>query len=383
MQSNQATQETTAAGSLIDGKDQRLVILSGQPVVLETPHSLLAGHAITPASILFVRDIQDLPGGMTLDPMPLAGWDFELTGLIDEPVTIDAGELLGMDQVEWEMVLQCAGNSRSKFSETSPIPGTVWGQGGVANVRFAGVPLSALLKKHHVKISREARFLTAEGKDLPLGRELPDFEHSLPLADCLEGSILAVTLNGAPLPAAHGGPVRLVTPGFFATMNIKWLRRLRFESSESTNFYHATEYRVPNARLTPGQSFRFTLENSIPTWKMRVMSFIFSPEPMAVLRAGQQTFSGVAFNDGAARLESVFVSFDRGQNWRQAALQTPDSPYAWYPWTIQQTLVPGTYEVWSRAVDALGRTQPLDGAICWNPNGYEWNGVHQIQVTAQ
>ncbi len=102
-----------------------------------------------------------------------------------------------------------------------------------------------------------------------------------------------------------------------------------------------------------------------------------------MLRAGTLTFSGVAFNDGAARLESLLVSFDRGKNWRAAALQVPHSPYAWYPWMIQEQLAPGTYEVWSRAVDALGRTQPLDGSIYWNPNGYEWNGVHKIEVTVE
>ena len=221
-----------------------------------------------------------------------------------------------------EMVVQCSGNSRSKFSEAYPIDGTAWGQGGVANVRFSGVPLSAVLEKHRVKIDREAKFITAKGKDLPASLEMPDFEHSLPLADALRKSIFALTLNGEAQPRIHGGPVRLVTPGFYGTMHVKWLRRLRFEQSESTNFYHATEYRVPKVFLKPGEKFKFTLENSIPTWKIRLMSFIFDPQP-------------------------------------------------------------GTYEVWSRSVDALGRSQPLDGTIYWNPNGYEWNGVHQIQVTVK
>lgn len=372
--------QPTGVAALIEGKDESMHILSKTPLVLETPHSLLAAHTITPLPILYVRNIQDLPEGLTLKPIPLQGWDFEIAGLVDEPVTIQGEELLQMEQVEYEMVLQCSGNSRSKFAE---IPGTAWGEGGVANVRFSGVPLSALLKKHNIKISREATFLTAEGKDLPLRLEMPDLEHSLPLADALEKSLLAVKLNGEVLPGVHGGPVRLVIPGFYATVDIKWLRRLRFESTESTNFYHATEYRVPKTLLKPGEKFKFTLENSNPTWKMRLMSFIFSPTPRAVLRSGTLTFSGVAFNDGTARLESLLVSFDRGQSWRRAALQVPQSPYAWYPWTIQEKLAPGTYEVWSRAVDTLGRSQPLDGSIYWNPNGYEWNGVHKIEVTVK
>jgi hypothetical protein len=73
---------------LIEGKDERLGVLSEEPLVLETPHSVRAGQTITPVSILCVRNIQDLPKGLTLAPRPLAGWDVALAGLIDAPVTI-------------------------------------------------------------------------------------------------------------------------------------------------------------------------------------------------------------------------------------------------------------------------------------------------------
>ena len=125
------------------------------------------------------------------------------------------------------------------------------------------------------------------------------------------------------------------------------------------------------------------MENSRPTWDIRLMSYILYPESGAKLKAGNVTISGVAYNDGAARLESVLVSFDRGHNWQPAEFQTPDSPYAWYQWRAQTTLQPGVDEIWSRAIDALGRTQPLDGSIFWNPNGYEWTGVYKVEVTVQ
>jgi len=75
----------------------------------------------------------------------------------------------------------------------------------------------------------------------------------------------------------------------------------------------------------------------------------------------------------------VEVSVDRGVSWRSAELDLPDSPYAWVPWTIETDLRPGTHEIWSRATDRLGRTQPLDGRDHWNPNGYEWNGVATVE----
>jgi DMSO/TMAO reductase YedYZ molybdopterin-dependent catalytic subunit len=366
-----------AAPAWVEGKDRRLEILSEAPLVLQTPISLLAGQRITDKRVLFVRNIQDPLSKRTIEPQSVEGWEIELVGLIDPSrVVIRAEELLEMEQVEYEMVLQCSGNGRKRYSG---IPGTPWAQGGVANVRFAGVPLSAVLERHSVTIDPQVKYVTAEG----MGRELPEFEHSLPVADVLEKSIFALKLNREDLPGIHGGPVRLVTPGFFGTMQVKWLARLRFETAESTCFYHAVEYRVPLSLLQPGEQFGFTLENSRPTWHIRLMSYILDPLPGARLQAGAVTVSGVAYNDGSARLESVQVSFDRGQSWQVAEFGTPESPYAWYQWTTEVTLVPGAHEIWSRAIDALGRTQPLDGSVYWNPNGYEWTGVFKAEVTVE
>ena len=137
---------------------------------------------------------------------------------------------------------------------------------------------------------------------------------------------------------------------------------------------------MPLTPVTPGDAFTFTLENSRPTWFIRLMSYILDPAPGSALAAGSVTVSGVAYNDGSAPMEAVLVSLDRGETWRPARLDTPDSPYAWYPWTIDGDLRPGTHEIWSRAIDQLGRTQPLDGTVHWNPNGYEWSGVFKTEV---
>ena len=363
----------------VDGKEH-LEVLSDAPYVLATPIRLMR-ERITDKHNLFVRNIQDRAEAHTLEPQSIAGWEIELVGLI-EPlrVVIQAEELLEMEQVEYEMVLQCSGNGRAMYPS---IPGTQWNQGGVGNVVFRGVPLSAVLEKHGVKIDPQVKYVTAEGIEGPMGRELPDLEHSLPVAEVVAKSILALQMNGEDLPGIHGGPVRLVTPGFFGTVQMKWLERLRFETAESPCFYHAVEYRVPLEPVKAGDKFKFTLENSRPTWHTRLMSYILDPEPGAQLRAGPVTASGVAYNDGSARMEAVLVSFDRGDSWRPAEFETPESPYAWYQWSIQADLEPGAYEVWARAVDALGRTQPLDGNVNWNPNGYEWTGVFKTEITVR
>lgn len=365
----------------IPGVDPRMEVMSAEPLVLATPVHLLGEHRITPKEYIFIRNIQDLPEAMTMEPLPLAGWEIELTGLIRPfRVVVKAEDLLQMEQVEYEMILQCSGNGRNEYGG---IKGTPWSQGGVANVRFAGVPIKAILAKHGVEIDPQVKYITAEGHDAPLGTEKPDLEHSIPVADVVERGIIALRLNGEPIPGIHGGPVRLVIPGLFGTMQIKWVTRLRFETQESPCFYHATEYRMPYKRLEPGEKFRFTLDNSRPTWDICLMSYILDPLPGARLKAGPVTVSGVAYNDGKAPIETVLVSVDKGKSWLPATFDVPESPYSWYQWRAEKTLAPGTHEIWARAIDALGRSQPLDGKIFWNPNGYEWTGIFKNEVTVE
>ena len=114
-----------------------------------------------------------------------------------------------------------------------------------------------------------------------------------------------------------------------------------------------------------------------------LMSYILNPLPGAKLKAGPISISGVAYNDGKAAIESVLVSVDKGKSWTPAEFEVPDSPYSWYEWKTEKTLARGTHEIWARATDYLGRSQPLDGKIYWNPNGYEWTGIFKNEVTVQ
>jgi hypothetical protein len=108
---------------------------------------------------------------------------------------------------------------------------------------------------------------------------------------------------------------------------------------------------------------------------------IFAPLEGESPMGGEVEVRGVAFNDGAAPIQSVELSLDDGCLWRRAELKAPSSPYAWYPWNARLTLAKGRRRILARAVDALGRTQPLDGAIDWNPAGYGWHGVHAVEST--
>ncbi len=202
-----AAAEPTAA-DLVAGKDPRLIVHGTEAIELETPLRLLAEHAVTPKSLLFVRSNQKLAGFDKIDPATSNDWSIEITGLVDKPTTISVADLARMKQVEHELVLQCSGNGRAFFSELAPTKGAQWRTGAMGNVRFAGVPLAALFDQMKTAPNNTARFVTALGRDVPIKPGDADFEHSIPLDDALARSIIALTMNGEPIPAVHGGPAR-------------------------------------------------------------------------------------------------------------------------------------------------------------------------------
>lgn len=374
-----ALAQTEDASSLIAGKDKRLLVLVSYPAVLETPLNLLIDEQITSKSLLFVRNNQQPDDAATLAPSPAKEWSIKVTGAVNKSFTITLSALREMEMSEYEMVLQCSGNGRSLFSKASQTSGTQWGKGGMGNVRFKGVKLSTVFEKNGIELNKDARFVLASGTDEALpGKE--DFLHSLPATEVLNRSFLALDLNGEPISAIHGGPVRLITPGVYATMNVKWLSELNFGSEESTNYNHAVRYRVPKQSISPGTDYDFTLKNSTYNWNMKVKSVLLNPTDGSKLKAGETTIQGVAFNDGLSKIASVFVSVDRGISWQRAALERSPSLFGWTRFSTKVNLPVGRHFIWCRALDEFGRTQPLDGSIAWNPRGYEWNGIENVAV---
>jgi len=369
------------AARLVPGKDHALLVHNAKTLEIETPLASLRDHELTPKTLLFVRNNQELADTRSLEGVHAGQWPIEIAGMVENPHTIVLEDLAQREQTEVEMVLQCSGNGRALFARSAKVKGSPWQHGAVGNLRFRGVPLARLLDSLDLGIAPKAAFLTAEGRDGPAEAGTADFEHSIPLADALSRSLVALQMNGEPIPAVHGGPVRLVTPGYYGTMHVKWLSRLRLEPRETFNHHQRRRYRTPITPIEPGTDFVYDFDNSEANWRMRIKSVILAPLDGEMLRAGEIEIRGVAWNDGTARIETVEISLDEGKTWRHTVLKTRSSPYAWYPWSTRFTLAQGKCRILARAIDALGRTQPLDGAIDWNPAGYGWHGVHVVEVT--
>lgn len=372
------TAALTAAG-LAPGKLDSFKVHKASPLVLEsTPDALVP--AITPAKALFVRNNQDVPGANTLAPFEGREWNVQLTGLLNKDATVSLEQLRSWPQTSVEMVLQCSGNRRAKFSQFKPTEGTQWGSGGIGNVTFRGVKLTTVLEKLGVELKPEAWYMTADGIDGPKAGE-PDFIHSTPVADVLQTALLALDLNGQPLPRVHGGPVRLVIPGYYATVSAKWVTSLRFEAQETTNFNHASRYRTPLSPIVPGSEYNFTIPNSVPTWRMKIATLVTQPQP----GGPRGRLAGWAWNDGRAKLTAVMASVNGGSTWQHCEFQAAVEPlYRWQDWVfdlppqVQLGERPATILI--RAEDELGRTQPISGTINWNPHGYEWHAAESVTV---
>jgi sulfite oxidase len=377
------------SAEIIAGKVPGLIVHNAKLGVMETPLSMLRQHDRTPKEILFNRLHYPHEGDSAWYATTAAAnpenWTIRIDGLVQRPRTVSVADLAKMDQVKRVSVMQCAGNGRSYYAAKEKVAGGQWMNGGMGNVEWEGVPLRQFLEDQMLSPAAGATWLTAEGWDQPPTPEGSDFAKSYEIGDPgLDNAIIALKMNGEAIPAVHGGPVRLIIPGFYGNMNVKFLTTLLFDAEQSPSVFQSVGYRMPLKPVQPGEfeANDYTIYNSVPTYGHKIKSVIFSPLPDDKPKAGPVEITGVAFNDGMAQITSVEVSADGGKTWMNADVKAGESPWAWYRWSAKATLASGSNVLMCRATDALGRTQPLDGLSRWNPRGYEWNGVDRVEITA-
>src|SRR5689334_14451818 len=222
----------------------RAVAAAGAPELIErnawpeqyetTLAALDAGGLDTPNRAFFVRSHFPVP------VIDAASWRLEVSGLVEHPFSLTAAELDAMPHSERRVTLECAGNGRGLLALPST-SGTQWETGAVGTALWSGVALSDLLERAGVKPAAKHVWLeTADHATLP---QAPPFLRSLPIALARERAIVARRMNGDPLPRLHGGPARLVLPGWYGMASAKWLVRVRVEAQPSDNHFMVRGYR--------------------------------------------------------------------------------------------------------------------------------------------
>jgi len=313
-----------------------------------------------PTELHFVRDHFPAPA---CDP---GSWSLELAGS-EQSLVLNLHRLRTLPRRTSRVVLECAGHRRA---ELKPIPpGVPWATGAVTEAQWTGASLRPLLEL--VGIPSQAREVVLEGADAgPVDgfHGTHRFARSLPLAKALDDHVLlAYRMNGEPIPSAHGGPVRAIVPGWYATDSIKWLDRIYFTDKEFDGVFQAHDYRL-RAHSDPGSGRRMT--------ELPVHALITTPaDGESSLAAGAATIRGIAWGgtDGIAR---VLVRIDLGP-WTPARLGPVGGPHARVSWELPCTLAAGVHEIACRAIDGQGIAQPDRPSA--NVHGYANNAIHRVR----
>jgi hypothetical protein len=205
-----------------------------------------------------------------------------------------------------------------------------------------------------------------DGADVPLGK-MPDFERTLTVEKALHpDTMLAWEMNGKPLTAEHGFPLRVIAPGWAGDSWVKWLQRIEVLDHEFEGFWMKTGYRHPNHSVAPGTAV--DPKDMIPVTDLNVKSTIAHPGAWA--RPGLVTVQGVAWSN-ASPVTKVEISSDSGTSWQLAKLTGTATKYGFRRWTYAWQAPEGMQTLISRATNSAGQMQPLRQE--WNPSGYLWN----------
>jgi sulfite dehydrogenase len=365
-----ATPEAKPFPAYVAWKNQAQMI-QHTSTTIETKRAAYGTSVVTPADRLYIRN--NLPAPDVAIVNDRDGWSVAVEG-VQSPRTLTVRELksLGIETVA--TVLQCSGNGRGYFP--SKPSGTKWQVGAAGCVIWSGVPVRAVVAALG-GLADGARFITGTGGEkIPEGLDPKSVmvERSVPISN-LEDALLAWEMNGEPLAHAHGGPLRLIVPGYSGVNNIKYIKRLAFTAQESDAAIQKTGYRIS----PPGQKHQPS-EPSV--WEMGVKSWINGPGPDAgPVKAGWVQIHGVAMG-GMQAVKRVEVSIDGGQTWREARLVGPDlGRFAWRQFVLPVKLESGTYQLACRAQDVKSTWQ--DEVTPDNSGGYLNTGwrVHGFSVT--
>ncbi|MGW7307497.1 molybdopterin-dependent oxidoreductase [Streptomyces sp. NPDC054835] len=288
------------------------------------------------------RDFYRVDTALTVPRVDAATWRLRIHGKgVTRPRTYTLDQLLARPLIERDITLTCVSNE----------------VGGpyVGNARWLGVPLAGLLREAGVRPPSHGG-----AADQLVARSVDGMTLGSPVEDVMDGrdAMLAVGMNGEPLPFAHGFPVRMVVPGLYGYVSAcKWI-----ESIELTTFDAYDPYWVKRAwaRRAP----------------IKTQARIDTPRPFARPAAGTVTIAGVAWAQrrGIARVE---IRIDDGP-WQDADLAAQDSNDTWRQWSYRWNAAPGAHTITVRATDGSGRIQTGRRAPTV-PDGA--SGRHSVLVT--
>jgi sulfite oxidase len=339
------------------------------------PWPIRQDELLTSTDCFFTRSHAPTP---TVDP---AGFRLEVDGLVERPRRLSLEDLAGLPRHEVPATLVCAGLRRDEFLSLGPLPGELaWGPEPVSTGRWAGVALAHVLGQ--VGVKPEARFVEFVGLDgvERQGRRF-GFGGSIDLEKAASPDVLLATeLNGAPLPPAHGFPLRAVVPGWIGARSVKWLGRVTLSAQPSENYFQTKAYRLQRDtnHRDPRDVSGGTALSEVP-----LNAVILEPSRDQVVTVGPVRVRGWAMGSGGRPITAVDVSPNAGCDWFPARISVPAARWTWSLWEVTLELTRGRHMLTVRAKDGSGATQPAAVGDTWNVKGYVNNAWHRVPVQAE
>lgn len=243
-------------------------------------------------------------------------WSLKFSGMVRRPFTITYDDLLEMPMVERDITLMCVSN---------PVGGNY-----IGNARWLGTPLVPLLERAGIDPSADQLFSTS----------VDGWTCSTPLADLADRDpILAIGMNGEPLPIDHGFPVRMVIPGLYGFISAtKWVTNIEASTYAQMPAYWSVRGWATSAPVLTGSRI---------------------DQPNSVARPGKQAIAGVAWAMDGDGISKVEINVDDGP-WLAANLADVPGPTTWRQWWLPYDLTPGTHAITVRATNGRGELQTPD-----------------------
>jgi DMSO/TMAO reductase YedYZ molybdopterin-dependent catalytic subunit len=276
------------------------------------------------------KDFYRIDTALSVPEIKAEEWELRVHGLVEQEVRLTFQDLLDADLIESHVTLTCVSN---------PVGGNLAG-----NAKWLGLPIREVLK----------RARPTAGADMVLSTSIDGFSASTPLEVLQDDrdAMLAIGMNGEPLPLEHGYPVRMVVPGLYGFVSAtKWVVDL-----EVTRFADSKAYWTQRGWSEHGP--------------IKTMARVEVPKSFAVVKAGKVAIGGTAWAQtrGITRVE---VQIDGG-DWTEAVLSEEASVDTWRQWSFAWDATPGSHYIKVRATDGTGdvqteqRADPVpDGASGW------------------
>jgi DMSO/TMAO reductase YedYZ molybdopterin-dependent catalytic subunit len=281
-------------------------------------------------------DFYRVDTSLVIPQVQAASWQLRIHGMVDNPTTITFDELMKMPMIEHDVTLTCVSEGV--------------GGGYIGNARWEGTLLASVLRKAGIQPGAE-QIVMRDAGGMTIG---------VAADPVMDGrmSLLAVGMNGQPLPQAHGFPVRVVIPGLYGYVSAtKWVVDMELTTFAAFNAYWVQRGWSQQAPI-------------------KTESRIDVPKAASTVPRGTVTIAGVAWAQHRG-IEAVEVYVEG--TWRQAKLASQDTPDTWRQWYYRwDATTPGTYQVMVRATDKTGHTQ-TSVKHQTEPDGA--TGYHTIHVT--